>query len=141
MKFHQSFVRVFILGCFVLMTNCQGKSSSLEAVDAPEVEQAKVETPPSASTTKCENGQAPKIISGECSGMWSVKKAENGFNCEFEWKPAVRCPEGMNARGLQAACYGVTIRPANANTKTADDCVAAHGKYPISAAYKLECCP
>jgi hypothetical protein len=61
--------------------------------------------------------------------------------CEFEWKPSVSCPTGMTPLGLKSACYGVTIRPADGKIKTSDDCLAVHGKYPISPAYKLECCP
>jgi hypothetical protein len=138
-------MRVIILGCFVFMTNCQGKNTPLEEVDHQQpTEPSKVSgaaPQAAANTAKCDNGQPAKVISGECSGVWSVKKADSGFNCEFEWKPTVRCPAGMKALGLQAACYGVTIRPADGNTKTAENCVAAHGKHPISPSYKLECCP
>jgi hypothetical protein len=145
MKFHKSVLRMIVLGCFVLITNCQGKNAPSEDLENPQQEESSKAptTGPQAAApvAKCDDGQPVKVISGECSGMWSVKKAESGYNCEFEWKPTVRCPAGMKALGLQAACYGVTIRPADANTKTAEQCIAAHGKHPISPSYKLECCP
>lgn len=144
MKVYLYCLWMMALGSFVILTSCQGKNLELESVetsatDTAELSQANPKT--ATTTSQCENGQTPKILSGDCSGVWSVKKTEDGQSCEFAWKPTVTCPTGMKPIGLQSACYGVTIRPANTNTKTTEDCVAAHGKYPISPAYKLECCP
>lgn len=136
--------RSMALGCLILITSCQGKNAEIKSVLDAESETSQSASSPqveAASTSKCEDGQSPKVLSGDCSGVWSVKKAEGAANCEFEWKPTVTCPSGMKPLGLASACYGVTSRPAQANMKTSDDCLAAYGKHPISPAYKLECCP
>ena len=132
-----------IVGCIFLLVNCSGRNADLKPILNSQTPVSKSASPAPAvpaSTSKCENGQTPKVISGECSGVWSVKKTADATTCEFDWKPRVTCPTGMKPLGLQAACYGVTIRPADANTKTAEDCQTAHGKHPISPVYKLECC-
>jgi len=134
--------RIAVLLSFLVLANCNKKEIPPEVIQSTETEsEAQAPAQPGvAGAQKCENGAAPKIISGECSGVWSVKKTADATNCEFEWKPRVTCPQGMKPLGLQSACYGVTIRPAEAN-KTPEECLAAYGKHPISPAYKLECCP
>ena len=134
-------VRIMALGFLVFLTSCQGKNADLKPVADSETETSENEPAPAASTSRCDNGQPPKIISGECSGAWSMKKIDGALTCEFEWKPTVSCPADMKALGLQSACYGVTSRPAAGNIKSIEDCMSAHGKFPISPAYKLECCP
>jgi hypothetical protein len=128
----------------ILLTSCQGKNPELNQVLDSAAETSDSASAPQgadASTSKCENGQAPKIISGDCSGAWSMSKTEGAANCDFEWKPTVTCPQGMKPLGLASACYGVTSRPAQSNIKTSADCSVAYGKFPISPVYKLECCP
>ncbi len=144
MRVYLFYFRIMALGCLVLLTHCQGRNADFQPVVNSETESAVASPAPSAATpsaSKCDNGQAPKVISGDCSGVWSVRKTEGALNCEFEWKPRVSCPAGMKPLGLQSACYGVTVRPAEGNTNTSEGCLAAYGKHPISPAYKLECCP
>lgn len=137
-------IKSLVIGCSALLISCQGKNAELKPVldsESETLEGASSSQTAAASTSKCEDGQTPKVISGDCSGVWSVKKTDGAANCEFEWKPTVTCPSGMTPLGLASACYGVTSRPAQGNMKTSEDCMAAYGKHPISPAYKLECCP
>ncbi len=140
MRTYRIYVRIAALMSLLLLTNC-GDRDTTKAIPATETKPSAIQQQAAAATQKCENGATPKVLAGECSGVWSVKKADDGaMNCEFDWKPTVRCPAGSVAVGLQSACYGVTSRPAE-SAKTSNECAAAHGKFPISPAYKLECCP
>lgn len=131
---------VFFVTLFtaVLGTACTGKSNTAAAPKpavAPEIP-----APPLASSRKCANGQPPKIVSGNCTGTWSIKKTATGSSCDFEWGPRVTCPAGSKPFQLEAACYGVTTRPADAKIKSPEDCLASFGKHPIPPGYTLECC-
>jgi hypothetical protein len=146
MKVNLFGAKILTLGLLVFLTSCQGRNAELDPLANSESKNSETETSELsqkqvAAASQCESGQAPKILSGDCSGVWSVKQTNGVTTCEFEWKPTVTCPAGMKAMGLQSACYGVTSRPAEGNVKTSADCLAAHGKHPISPAYKLECCP
>lgn len=140
MKAYRFVVRVSVLSGLILLTGCGDKDTPAKTIQAVDTKPG-VEQPATATAQRCENGSVPRVLTGECTGVWSVKKTNGVTNCEFEWKPRVTCPAGMTAVGLQSACYGVTVRPADANVKSSDECLAAHGKHPISPAYKLECCP
>lgn len=120
----------------ILGTACTGKSATTATKSAPT---ATVAPTPSVGR-KCTNGQPAKIISGNCTGTWSIKKTASGSTCDFEWGPRVTCPEGTKPLQLEAACYGVTSRPADVKIKTPEDCLATFGKHPIPPGYTLECC-
>jgi hypothetical protein len=148
------FIPVFVVlsislsGCDFIKSKMQKEAPAPEA--APEMidtnqttETTADNNPPANNETPsvCPDGSEPKVLTGSCTGTWSVNVVNEQTMCQFGWGPTVNCPEGMKGLSAPAACYGVSGMPADHPNPTADSCMKKFGETPKDPTYTLTCCP
>ena len=129
----------------LFVTNC---TPAKNPVDTKKPTETLTETPKAVEAAKapaqtCEDGSAPQLINGECTGNWKFVKKDSGAECQFDWGPRITCPEGSKSLGHEAECYGVTTKEV-ANSDRIDSsakCMEKFGVRPTEISYTLPCCP
>lgn len=120
-------------GLFNTQSNPQTEGTATPATPAAQ---------PAVTPDKCEDGSEPKVLTGICTGTYSVQVTDKNPLCLFSWGPKVSCPEGMKGLSAPGACYGVSGHPfPGSGTPTAETCLSKLGTTPRPPEYRLTCCP